>query len=225
MSKVFVVVPAFNEEAMVGRVVKSLVGAGFKVVVVDDGSSDGTAAAAERAGAVVLRHVVNRGQGAAIQTGIEFALEKGADLVATFDADGQHRVSDLKRMVALVSSGKCDVALGSRFLRGSGRIPWERKLLLKGAVLVQRVLYGVSLSDAHNGLRVFSRRAASALNITSDGMEHASEIAEQVVRRGISFVEVPVTIKYTDYSLRKGHGSFWQGVRILYQFLVRKLLR
>ena len=198
------IVPAFNESAIIGPNVTSLRSRFANVVVVDDGSTDVTAAAALAAGAVVLRHAVNAGQGAALQTGIDYALAHGAAFVATFDADGQHQVEDLVTMLAALQTGSYDIALGSRFLGHAEGLPFARRLVLKAAVLFTNLTTGLQLTDAHNGLRVMTGQAARRLHIFQDGMAHASELIEQVGRLGLRCVEVPVTITYTEYSQAKG---------------------
>lgn len=224
--KTWIVIAAYNEEKKISDVIKDLKKHGYKnIAVVDDGSSDKTVEKAEKAGAEVLIHAVNRGQGASLKTGIDYALHRGAEYVVTFDADGQHQAKDLERMIPPVASGKYDVALGSRFIEGAAEIPTHRKILLKGSVLVQRFFYGVILTDAHNGFRVLSRKAAEAIRITSDRMEHASEISEEIFTHELKHKEVPVDIIYSDYSLAKGHGSLWGGIKILGQALLRKLLK
>lgn len=220
--KVVVVIAAFNEEHSVGKVVKDLRNAGYHdVIVVDDGSRDRTFDAAMKAGAIVLRHVVNRGQGAALQTGIAYALEQGADIIVTFDADGQHRVEDIPAMITPVAKGEVDVTFGSRFLKKTD-VPLIRKILLKGSVLVLWLFYGVRMTDAHNGFRALSRTAAKQIRITADRMAHASEIVEEVHRLKLRYQEVPVVIRYTNETLKRGHGSFREAVRVLYTMIVKK---
>ena len=204
---VWVVVPAFDEEPVVGEVIHDLCARYANVVVVDDGSTDATAARAAAAGATVLRHVLNRGQGAAIQTGLEYALRRGAHYVVTFDADGQHDVDDIAALVAPIHAGEVDVVLGSRFLGRATNMPATRALLLKLAVLGTRVSFGAKLSDAHNGLRAFSRAAASRIGIRMDRMAHASEILDQIRQLRLRFTEVGVHVRYTEYSRGKGQAS------------------
>jgi len=226
MKKIFIIIAAYNEARSISSVIKGLRKAKYtNIVVVDDCSQDTTYNVAERAGAVVLRHMVNRGQGAALRTGIEYALEHGAGICVTFDADGQHRIEDLPAMLKPVLSGKFDVALGSRFMKKRGNIPLRRKLTLRIAVLVQNIFYGIHLTDAHNGFRVFSRKAAQAINITCDRMAHASEIAEQIHTHNLRYKEVPIIIKYSKETLEKGHGSFGQGIRVFFDMLMKKLSR
>lgn len=219
--RVAVVIAAYNEGPAVGAVIKGLDGYCDWVIVVDDGSRDNTAAEARRAGARVLRHPVNRGQGAALLTGIHDALRLGADVVVTFDADGQHDAGEIERLVAPVRDGEADIALGSRFLGAAVGIPWTRRLMLRGGVLVTRLLSGVWVSDVANGFRAFSRKAASELTITLDRFAHASEILDQVGTRRWRMVEVPVTIRYTAYSLAKGQSS-WNSLRIVAQLLLQR---
>lgn len=222
---VWIVVAAFNEGERVGSVVKGLVSCGYRnVVVVDDCSSDSTFAVAAKAGATVLRHAINRGQGASLRTGIEYALEQGADVVVTFDADGQHRVEDLPAILEPVMSGRVDVSLGSRFLADT-RMPFLRKVLLKGSVMVIWLFYGMRMSDAHNGFRALSRKAAESIEIRQDRMAHASEIIGEIRRKGLSFEEIPVVIRYSEDTMRKGHGGFAQALKVLWNMIMDKVMR
>lgn len=198
------VVPAFNEAAIIRQSVASLRTRFPNVVVVDDGSGDATPAEALAAGAVVLQHAVNIGQGAALQTGIDYALAQGAGFVATFDADGQHHVEDLVAMLAVLRAESLDVVLGSRFLGQAVGLSGTRRLLLKAAVLFTNLTTGLRLTDAHNGLRVMTAAAARRLQIRQEGMAHASELIAQIAQLGLRFREVPVTISYSDYSVGKG---------------------
>jgi glycosyltransferase involved in cell wall biosynthesis len=200
----WVVIPAFNEGTVIGDVVRQLRTHYRNVAVVDDCSDDNTSAAALSAGAIRLRHPVNLGQGAALQTGITYALAQGADYIVTFDADGQHRVEDIEALLDTQTRTNADVVVGSRFLGGTENMPLLRRLVLKLAVVFTRVTSGVKLTDVHNGLRLFTRHAAERIHITQDRMAHASEITEQIHGLGLSVVEAPVTIVYTEYSLRKG---------------------
>lgn len=218
----WVIVPAFNEAAKITSVLEGLRVTFNNVVVVDDGSSDGTEGVARDARASVLRHRVNLGQGAALQTGFEFALQQGAEIVATFDADGQHRVEDLQRLVEKLGSSTYDVVLGSRFLAGASSVPRARRLLLRGAVVFTRATTGLRLTDAHNGLRAFSREAAAAIEIKSNRMAHASELLDQIARLRLNYCELPVTVRYTEYSLQKGQRST-AAFRVLLDYLLARV--
>lgn len=226
-NKVFIVIAAYNEEHSIPKVVSELHKAGCNnVVVVDDGSKDKTYNAALNAGATVLQHIINRGQGASLKTGIDYAVQEGADIIVTFDADGQHRVEDIPAMIKPVESGKYDVTFGSRFLTKESQknVPFLRKIYLKIGVLVLLVFYGVKMTDAHNGFRALSRKAAEKIRITADRMAHASEIVEEVHRNKLKYKEIPVIIRYTELTLKKGHGSFMEGCRILYTMIMKKFL-
>lgn len=221
---IWVVVPAYNEARVIGGVVEELVARGHRVAVVDDGSSDDTPGVARRAGAVVLRHAVNRGQGAALQTGIAYALRRGAEHIVTFDSDGQHAAEDVDALVAPLLAGRADVVLGSRFMGSTQGMPGGRKAILALAVIFTRVASGARVTDTHNGLRAFTRAAAAKLDIRLDRMAHASEILDQVVRHGLRFEEVPVHVRYTEYSRRKGQSSL-AALRILADYVLGRWMR
>ena len=206
-NRLWVVVPAYNEAGRIGFVVDRLLALGVQIVVIDDGSSDGTRHEALGRPVWFVRHADNLGQGAAIQTGIRFALERGAEYIATFDADGQHDPEDLQRMLSRLVEERADYALGSRFLGAARGLPASRRIVLGLGIVFTRVVSGVRLSDVHNGLRVMTRRGAERLRITMNRMEHASEIIDQVSRSGLKFIEVPVTVRYTPDSLHKGQKS------------------
>jgi glycosyltransferase involved in cell wall biosynthesis len=216
---VWVVIAAYNEAAVIRDVVASVVRGGWSVALVDDGSSDETATAARAGGATVLRHVVNRGQGAALQTGIEFALRQGATKIVTFDADGQHDAADIPTLIAALDDA--DIVLGSRFLGNVEGATRSRMALLKTAVVVSNGLSGMHLTDAHCGFRAFRASAAPALRITQDRMAHASELLRKIRTSGLRLVEAPVTIRYTEHSMKKGQGGL-QAVRIMFDYVFRR---
>jgi glycosyltransferase involved in cell wall biosynthesis len=215
----FIVIAAFNEAACVGDVVREVRVRYPDVVVVDDGSNDATAEQARDAGAIVLSHAINRGQGAALQTGMDYALQHGAEAIVTFDADGQHRAEDIETLLAPVRDRAFDVALGSRFLHGDPSIPPMRKLTLRLAVIFTRWVSGIRVTDTHNGLRAFSRDAAARIAIRQDRMAHASEILDTIARYRMRYCEVPTDVRYTTHSLRKGQRSS-AAFRIALDFLL-----
>jgi polyprenyl-phospho-N-acetylgalactosaminyl synthase len=219
--RVFIVVAAYNESRTIRAVVDRLLADHPDVVVVDDGSRDDTVRQLADSRAHVLRHAINRGQGAALQTGIEFALSRGADIIVTFDADGQHSEHDIEALVRPILAGECDVTLGSRFLGRAHGIPATRKLVLKAGVIFTRIFSRVRVSDSHNGLRAFSARAAAGIHITLDRMAHASEILDQISQQGWRYQEVPVDIYYSDHSLAKGQSS-WNALKIGLDMLFRR---
>jgi glycosyltransferase involved in cell wall biosynthesis len=221
---IWIVVAAFNEAAVLSPVVSDLVRRSYRVVVVDDGSDDATGQIALSAGATLVTHPVNLGQGAALQTGINFALQQGADYVVTFDADGQHRPSDIARLIDALIDGDAAYALGSRFLGSSRGMPLGRRLLLQAAVWLTRIMTGVQLTDTHNGLRAMTREGARRISLRQNRMAHASELLEQIAASGLRHVEVPVTIEYTRYSLAKGQ-RFSDSLAILFDLSAQKLHR
>jgi glycosyltransferase involved in cell wall biosynthesis len=171
-----------------------------------------------------LTHLINIGQGAALQTGISYALRKGANAIVSFDADGQHQVSDVIEMLEVLDQQDCDVVLGSRFLGTTKGISAGRKLLLRAAVIFSNLTTRVKLTDAHNGLRVMNRRAAACLNITQFGMAHATEVIQQFQAAGMRIREHPVTIHYTDYSMAKGQRSL-NAVNVLLDLLIGRFFK
>ena len=216
--RTWVVIAAFNEASVIESVVRSVRSEGWNVVVVDDGSRDETVANARKGGAKVLRHSINLGQGAALQTGIDYAVRHGADFVATFDADGQHDPADLPALVGALADH--DIALGSRFLGSVEGASARRMAFLRAAVMMSNRLAGLKLTDAHCGMRAFRASAADKLRITQDRMAHASELLRKVQTSGLTFTEVPIKIRYTDHSKAKGQSGF-QSVRILFDYFFR----
>lgn len=220
---VWVVIPAFNESAVIATTLADLKAHAFgNVVVVDDCSSDDTNAIAGRAGAHVVRHPVNLGQGAAIRTGIDYALSQGAAFIVTFDADGQHRPEDAAAMIEALRHGEYDVALSSRFRGGAIGMPGLKRAVLKAAVWFTRVTTGLDVTDTHNGLRVFTRSATARIEIRQNRMAHASEILSEIAHHKLRWVELPGTIRYTAYSIGKGQ-RLSGAVEILKDLLVRGL--
>ncbi len=223
-SRVFVVIAAYNEAPVIGAVVTAVRRAAYFAVVVDDGSTDATGEIAACAGALVVTHPVNLGQGAALQTGLDYALAHGAEIVVTFDADGQHRAPDIASLIDALSANQADYALGSRFLGRTVNLPRARRLMLAAAVWFTRLTTGLALTDTHNGLRAMTRRGAARIRLKQNRMAHASEILHQIAQSGLAYVEVPVTIEYSAYSLGKGQPvSEW--IAILIDLFARRMLR
>lgn len=218
---VWLVVPLYNEGAVIGDVVRQARQTFPNIVCVDDGSSDDGALAAAQAGAVVVRHPVNLGQGAALQTGIEYAVSvPSMRWIVTFDADGQHQVEDVVAMLDLATAQGLDVVFGSRFLDERTTPSAAKKVVLKLAVAYTNVSTKTRLTDAHNGLRVISRGVAERIDITQNRMAHASELVAQIGAMDVRYGESPVHILYTDYSTAKGQ-SLWNSVNILVELMFR----
>jgi glycosyltransferase involved in cell wall biosynthesis len=197
----------YNEGTVIYGVVREVMRAFPNLVVVDDGSSDNGVEQAGRAGATVLRHPINLGQGAALQTGISYALQQGARYLITFDADGQHQIRDVFAMLEIIQQRNLDVVLGSRFIGQAIGMSLGRRLLLRAAVIFTKISTGLNLTDAHNGLRVFTRDAALKINIQQNRMAHASEILEQISTNKMKYAEIGNTIHYTEYSKEKGQKA------------------
>jgi polyprenyl-phospho-N-acetylgalactosaminyl synthase len=220
-----VIVAAYNEGPVIQTTMESLLRAGYRVVVVDDGSVDDTGAVQELP-VTYIRHAVNLGQGAALQTGMTYALRAGAEIAVHFDADGQHDCRQIERLIAPILSGEAEVTFGSRFLReeDTALVPWKRRIVLRGGILVSGLLTGVFLSDTHNGLRALSRRALELVQLQENGFAHATEILQRVREARLKYLEVPITIHYSAYSQQKGQrlsGSF----RILFDLIMARLSR
>ncbi|MFJ7750586.1 glycosyltransferase family 2 protein [Arthrobacter sp. NPDC097144] len=221
MSTTWIVIPMYNEATVVGSVIQDLRRVFPNIVCVDDGSRDGSQAVARAAGAVVVQHPINLGQGAALQTGMEYALQDpNMTSIVTFDADGQHRVVDAVDMVARINSGEADAVLGSRFLDDRTKLSPQKRLVLKTAAIQSRMATGMNLTDAHNGLRALNRDVVSKLHLTQNRMAHASELVNQLATIRPRWVEHPVEIIYTDYSKSKGQ-SLLNSVNILAELFLR----
>jgi len=223
MDDVCVIVPVYNEALTVARTVSDLLQTFDHVVCVDDGSGDGSADLAQAAGATVLRHVLNQGQGAALRTGFDHTLRNtGASYAVTFDADGQHLVEDAQRMVDRARAEQIDVVLASRFTGRTEQMPLAREMLLRAAVRFTRMTSRLEVTDTHNGLRVLSRTALQRIDLQMPRMAYASELLDAIVPAGLSYVEEPVTVIYTDYSRAKGQKNS-NAFNILFDLAVRRL--
>jgi glycosyltransferase involved in cell wall biosynthesis len=219
-----VIVPAYNEGRMIGQVLRETRRVFPWVVVVDDGSSDDTASEARAAGAVVLRHPVNVGQGGALETGIRFCLDSGAEYFITMDADGQHRSADAMALLTHFRQkrGDLDIVLGSRFLGQPIEMGFRRRILLRTATWVSRLLHGLALTDTHNGLRVFGRTVAEKMRFSHVDMAHASDVYDIIRKYHFRFEERPVVIRYTDYSQSKGQPMV-NAINVLIDFLFNRV--
>jgi glycosyltransferase involved in cell wall biosynthesis len=220
---VWIVIPAFNEAAVIGDVVADVRSVFDHVICVDDGSTDGSGEIARRAGAHLVRHPINLGQGAAIQTGVEYArAQPGARVFATFDADGQHRVKDVAAMIDRLCVGDVDVVIGTRFRKqeGGSRPPFFKRVVLQTAARLSPHGRRLGLTDTNNGLRVFNKKVADELDITMSGMSHANEFVMLITENHWRVVEQPVEVLYTEYSKSKGQPLL-NGVNIIFDGFLR----
>ena len=224
-SDTWLIIPCYNEGQVIQGVIENARAVFPNIVAVNDGSHDDSAYRIHAGGAHLVNHPVNLGQGASIQTGVEYARQQpGARYFVTFDADGQHQVKDVIRMVQRLRTEPLDIIVGTRFGRPKSdhdQVPWIKRLVLQTVVLLSRKTRKLGLTDAHNGLRAFNRRVADELNIRMNGMSHASEIVSQIVDNQWRVSEEPVDILYTEYSMSKGQ-SLINGVNILADGLLVK---
>lgn len=221
--EVALIIPVYNE----GKVIKPVIDKVLKeykyVVCVNDGSRDNSREEILKTKAYLVDHPINMGQGAALQTGIEFARNLPVGYFVTYDADGQHRLEDVKEMIKTIKREKTDFVLGSRFLgKEAVNMPKMKRIILKMAIKFSNATSGVKLTDTHNGLRVFNRKVADSIQITLPDMAHASEILEIIHRNNYTYTEIPVVIEYTDYSRSKGQ-SIINAVNIAFDTLLRKV--
>jgi len=222
-ASVLILLPVFNEGTVVASVIGAIQKEGWKnILVVDDGSVDNTIEEVKKTGVALLRHKMNVGQGASLQTGFEWAKMQNYDIVITYDSDGQFIPSDIKKLVQPILDKKAEVVFGSRFLGKTVNIPFFRKLILIVGVYVTHILSGIALTDTHNGLRGLSKKALQVINITQPRMAHASEIIDEVAKHKLTYIEVPVTVTYDIYSKKKGQSNL-NAISILIDVLMKKL--
>jgi polyprenyl-phospho-N-acetylgalactosaminyl synthase len=216
------IIPVYNEQTVIAKIINEIPKK-YLVICVNDGSTDNSEKEIEKTRALIVNHPINLGQGAALQTGIEYALQLSKiEYFVTFDADGQHSVKDAEKMLDDIKKNKVDIVIGSRFLGEALNISLMKKILLKLATRFTNLLSGVNLTDTHNGLRVFNRNFAENVNLLMPGMAHSSEIIDKIGRGKWRYLEVPVTIKYNDYSRSKGQ-SMLNSVNILADILLNRV--
>lgn len=223
--KVFVVIPAYNENTVIRSVIEGLLPFNYQLIIIDDGSENPLFPVIENLPVIFLRHPVNLGQGAALQTGIEYALSKKADYIVTFDADGQHNPGDIDNLLQPLLTKNYDITIGSRFMSATkSNMPQKRKFLLRFTRYINFLFTGLLLTDAYNGMRAMSGKAAEAIDIQETGMAHSTEILSKIRNRNLRFLEIPVNINYSSYSLKKGL-TIWSGFRIFFEILLNKIFK
>jgi polyprenyl-phospho-N-acetylgalactosaminyl synthase len=225
MQSIYVIIPVYNEGKVIRQTLEDILRYGYNIVIVDDGSDENIIGLIQGMPVYYIRHRLNLGQGAAIQTGIVFALKKGAEIIVTFDADGQHDAADIGPMIQLLADKKVDIIFGSRFMTvAPSKITFLRKFILHSARFLNYLFSGILLSDAHNGLRVFNRKAGASFKILENRMAHATEILINVKRNRLRFAEYPVYIRYTTYSKKKGQ-TIMHGFKILQDIVLYKIFK
>jgi len=222
--EIFIVVPAYNEAKVIKATISPLITEGYSVVVVDDCSSDNTWEILEILPVTRIRHMVNLGQGAALQTGMEYARRSGAAVVVHFDADGQHDWREIPNLTAPILEGKADVVLGSRFLRpgDTQQVPLAKRFVLRIGRIISGLMTGILLSDTHNGFRALSRKALAVVQLQENGFAHATEILSHLRKANLHYVEVPTSISYTTYSIAKGQ-PLTNSLNTVIDLLLRKI--
>ncbi len=225
-TKTFVIIPAFNEKKAISKVLDGLATLGCPMVIVDDGSLENIKdQVSKHKNVFYIRHKVNLGQGAALQTGIDFAVKQGAAYLVSFDADGQHSVEDIPAILDPVVKDEADIVLASRFLaKGHHNAPFLKTIVLKIGRWVNYFFTGLYLSDAHNGLRAMNRLAAITIRINENRMAHATEIIAQIKKHKLRYKEVAANVVYTDYSRHKGQ-SVLNSLKIFFDLVLQKLFR
>lgn len=222
-NEIVFIIPVYNEGVVIRSVIESILIKFGRVICVNDGSTDNSKEEILETKAMLIDHPINMGQGAALQTGVEFArLLPGAKYFVTFDADGQHRLEDVEEMIKTLKSYKVDIVMGSRFLGSTINMPKAKLFLLKLAIKFSNITSGLRLTDTHNGLRVFNKKVLNEMQITMPDMAHASELLEMVRDRKWKYMECPVTIEYTAYSRAKGQ-TLINAVNIGFDTLLRKI--
>jgi len=224
---VYCIIPAYNEEDNISSIIKSVVKYVDEVVVVDDGSDDRTVRIAQEEKAIVLRHVINRGQGAALETGNQYARKKQADIVVHFDADGQFRPDEIERVISQVKEGEADIVFGSRFLGKVNNMPWLKKhLIFPLARIISKLFWQADLSDPQSGFRAFNKKFLGKLQIENDGSAHCSEIIIKAFALNMKIKEVPITVTYNNFgqSIFGGKGRGMGGVQIIKDLIISKII-
>ena len=214
-NSVYVVIPAYNEARVITDVIFEVQAAGdYKIIVIDDGSRDDTfQRAASCPGVVSLRHKINRGKGAATKTGIVAANKLGADIVVTIDGDGQHDPLDIENVIRPIADGECEVVLGTR-RKKKGEMPFLKIIANKIGNTITWFLYGIHVSDSQSGFRAYSRFAAGIIDTKADKYEYDSKVIREINNNRLSFQEMPIKVRYTEYSIgKKQKQGFVNGIR------------
>lgn len=225
MPRTFVIIPAYNETEIIAGIVQPLLALGYEVVVVNDGSQTDIEGFLQHLPVHYLRHEINLGQGAALQTGMTYTKRFRPDYVAHYDADGQHNAADIASFIRVLETQNVDMVLGSRFLQADTQemVPFKRRLLLKTARLVNWFFTGLLLTDAHNGFRVMRGSVLNKIELTENRMAHATEMLRLIKEKGLSYTEAPTHIQYTDYSQQKGQKAL-NSINILIDLVLHRFV-
>jgi glycosyltransferase involved in cell wall biosynthesis len=222
--KIFVIVPAYNEEKTIAKVILDLLDMGFEIVVVDDGSTDDTYNIVsniinEKKKGTLCKHLLNRGLGGALRTGIEATLIEDPDVIVTFDADGQHDSQDILNVSKPIIDDEADVVVGKRNFE---EMPSSKKFGNEIMNMITLIFYGIKVNDSQSGLRAFNRKAAETIIINARDYGVSSEIIGEIKRHNLRLKEVPIKTIYTDYSMTKGTNTN-EGLKILVKLIMNIL--
>jgi glycosyltransferase involved in cell wall biosynthesis len=234
--KILLVIPAYNEEANIAKVVASVPNTvtvsnekyAIDIVIVDDCSDDKTYDQAKKTRARVLRHIMNLGAGAATRTGFAFALKNLENLayVITIDADGQHNVDDIKRLVEAAVKANADMVVGNRLHAGnSSTMPFHRRFGNWGLSVISRVLFGIKVQDTQSGLRLIKASALKPLaGYTIDRYGFCTEVLWIASRSGMNIVETPIDVIYSEETLGKGQNN-WGVINLVIDLILVRIAR
>lgn len=224
--KIFCIIPAFNEGKRINKVINDVLPLVDKIIIVDDGSRDNTYKKAERSGVVVLRHLINRGQGAALETGNQYALKNGADVVVHFDADGQFLFSEINDVLAPLKNDEYDIVFGSRFLEKKTEMPFFKKNILFPIARFINLFLGIKMTDPQSGFRAMNKNALKKIKIQNDGSAHCSEILSKSFKFNLRIKEVPITVFYNEFGqgIFAGRGRGKGGIKIIKDLIIQKII-
>ncbi|MFC1711805.1 glycosyltransferase family 2 protein [Patescibacteria group bacterium] len=224
MKKLVVILPAYNEAKVIGGVIdrlnkelRNLKNLDKEIVVIDDGSRDKTAEIAKKRGAVLLKHIINRGLGGALATGLEYARRENVDVALTFDSDGQHEPEDIKKIIKPILENRANIVIG---VRDISKMPLDRKIMTFLSSLLTLIFFGIFARDTQSGFRAFDKKALKKVKIKTQRMEVSSEFFHEIKKSGLIFKQIPIKVIYTKYSREKGQKNL-NAMEILLKLVLR----
>lgn len=225
-SLVYIVIPSYNEGDRVARVVKEVAAAGYtNIIIVDDGSDDESVSAEALSDVVILRHPINRGAGAATETGLQYCREvAGFDAVVTIDADTQHDPGDIDKLLTAHNQEKADITVGNRFMDGNNEIPGAVRFFNRIANVTTTALAGIMVTDSQSGFKVLSKKAVELIHLEHDNYEYCSELFVKAHQHKLKIINVPVRVYYPEEIRGKGQNIFW-GIRTFFNLVYSALFK